>query len=195
MLNLANLYIQQGMFHKALDYLNLVLSYRVGEHFMELRGEDNMEYDENNQIKFENYHLDEIEQIKNNKIPLCLIPMSKCYRELKEYEKSIKLSKRALELLRTFYKENNVLIATVHNNMGLTYKVMKGYNKAEESYLKALEIRKSILNEEHPDIIATKHNLGELYLAMDQPEKAQEYLFSNVDTMKKQLSKEQLSQQ
>lgn len=54
--------------------------------------------------------------------------MSNCYRELKDYDKSIETSKKCLNLLYTKYSEDNVVTATVYNNMGLTYKKAKEFN-------------------------------------------------------------------
>lgn len=108
---------------------------------MELRGEEPAG-GEIDKMKYQNINLEEIESITNVNIPLCLVPMSNCYRELKEFEKSISLLEKALKLLKTkFANENNVFIATVYNNMGLTYKRNKEFEKAEMNYLKALKIR------------------------------------------------------
>lgn len=60
--------------------------------------------------------------------------MSTCYRELKDFEKAIQLLEKALQLLKTKYSEENVLIATVYNNMGLVYIRWKKIEKSIEYY-------------------------------------------------------------
>lgn len=130
-----------------------------------------MNSEEEVEVKYDDIHLDNIEYIENNNIPLCLIPMSNCYRELKDYDKSIEMSKKALNLLYTKYAEDNILTATVYNNMGLTYKRAKEFTQAEEKYKVALEIRSKFLAPDHPDVLSSRHNLGELYLAMGEDEK------------------------
>lgn len=111
--------------------------------------------------------------------------MAGCYREMKNYPESQRLFTEAMNLLISKYGEDNILTATVRNNLGLTYKRMGNFKEAEECYLKSLVVREKLLPEDHPDIIASKHNLGELYLATGNKEKAEKYMLEALELLKK----------
>lgn len=76
---------------------------------------------------------------------------------------ALELYQKVLEIESKELGEDNVIVATAHNNVGVQYADMGQYAKARDEYEKALEINKSYLTENHPSITNIIYNIGRTY--------------------------------
>ena len=83
-----------------------------------------------------------------------------CFRSLKQYDESIRNLNIAIKLIKDNYGDNNLPIASIYNNLGMTLKDQLKYDEALSYYLKALNIRNEMLDKNHPEIVAVRHNIG-----------------------------------
>lgn len=73
------------------------------------------------------------------------------------------LFKKALDIYKKRFSENNIYFAKVTHDLGSFYRLNKRYTDAERELNKALNIRESLLGANHPDYINTKENLALVY--------------------------------
>ena len=78
------------------------------------------------------------------------------------YEKSLELYKKALEIQESVYGKEHLDIAVACFSIGEIYFNLCQYDKAHDFYDRALEIRKKLLGSEHFVTIETKEKWGEV---------------------------------
>jgi tetratricopeptide (TPR) repeat protein len=103
-------------------------------------------------------------------------------------QEGLEMLRHALKTAKEQFSSEDVLVATIENNLGLTYKELKDYESARECYLNAALIRNKILGESHPESIICLHNLAECYHAMGREKEAvaiQEKILSFVEVEEK----------
>jgi len=66
----------------------------------------------------------------------------------------------AIKLIQDHYGDNNLPLASIYNNLGMTLKDQLKYDEALNYYEKALQIRSDFLDKNNPDIVAVRHNIG-----------------------------------
>lgn len=103
---------------------------------------------------------------------------SGAYNEMGEYERSIEVSKEAIQLQET--RDFDLGYAWAQNSLGEAYRYNEEYEKAEPFYLAAYEFFLSYSREGmeryYHGILPLENNLAHLYLGMKDYPKAQEYL-------------------
>jgi len=82
------------------------------------------------------------------------------YRTLGEYDNSLTLNTRRLELLLKSADEHDTEIARTYNEMGVAWESKGAYDKAIEFHKKALEITLATLGENHPNTATMYNNIG-----------------------------------
>jgi len=86
--------------------------------------------------------------------------MGGVYRSLGEYEKSEAMHRRALELRREVFGDEDPDVAKSLNSLGGVLGSQSRLVEAEALLREALEMQKKLLGDEHPDIATTLNNLG-----------------------------------
>ncbi len=94
---------------------------------------------------------------------------------ISEYEKSIKIYERLVDICICLLGENHLDTASSCNNLAGVYTRWKKYEDAEKQYNRSLQIRKKLLGENHQDIARIYNNLGFLFECKKDYEKAREF--------------------
>jgi len=66
----------------------------------------------------------------------------------------------AIKLIKDNYGDNNLPIASIYNNLGMTLKDQQKYDESIKYYNMTLQIRSKMLDKNHPKFFAVKHNIG-----------------------------------
>ena len=96
---------------------------------------------------------------------LSLLAIASVYYKTHDYNKSLEIYGKAIELL----EESNIsvdLLCTAYNNVGAIYKVQAKYSKALDYFLKSKDKIIAIYGEEHPHLVASFNNIGEISLLL-----------------------------
>ena len=144
--NLANVYVEQGDYGKALEYYGKALA--ILERVL---GSE---------------HPDTATTYNN---------MAVVYDVQGDYEKALEYYGKALAIRERVLGSEHPDTASTYNNLGVVYKDQGDYKKALECYGKALAIRERVLGAEHPDTATTYNNMANVYAAQGDYEKALEY--------------------
>ena len=95
------------------------------------------------------------------------------YYSLGEYNNSLKIQNKSLEIREALYDEKSVLIAKNYNLLGIIYGSKGEYSKAEPLYKKALKIHEEVLGKSHPDTAGSYNNLAGFYESQGKYSKAE----------------------
>eukprot|EP01039_Chlorochromonas_danica_P004560 gene4560-4998_t len=90
-----------------------------------------------------------------------------------EVEKSIDLFREALEAAIQVVGPEDLLTATIYNNMGLAQKSKGDFDSALTSYRQAYFIRTRVLGDKHTETIVCLHNEAECLLAAGKEKESQ----------------------
>lgn len=85
------------------------------------------------------------------------------YIQMNKNDKVEPLFKKAKEVYKNRFTEQNTYYAKVTNDLGNFYRLTARYEEAEKQLNKALEIRETLLGINHPDYVKTQENLAILY--------------------------------
>jgi len=85
------------------------------------------------------------------------------FYEQGQYVAALEPARKALDLARNHFGEDDPLYATALNDLGVLLVLQKKYKQAQQLHLKATEIRRKILGDKHPDYAESLHNLAFLY--------------------------------
>ncbi|MPM16216.1 hypothetical protein SDC9_62593 [bioreactor metagenome] len=91
---------------------------------------------------------------------LSLNNLASNYYEIGNYQKSIELNEKSLEIRKKVLGENHPSYAQSLNNLAINYSAIGNYQKSIELNEKSLEIRKKVLGENHPDYATSLSNLA-----------------------------------
>ena len=80
-----------------------------------------------------------------------------------DYEGAERLLQRALAIYEKLYGPDNLEVAVMLQNMGITATAKKEFGKAEKVYQRALAIREKVKGPEHVDVAFGLNNLANLY--------------------------------
>ncbi|MCH5275469.1 MAG: DUF4125 family protein [Lachnospiraceae bacterium] len=103
-----------------------------------------------------------------------LLNIANAYRAGGRLEDSMQLYEQALSLYGSLLQENDMLFASLYNNISLLYQEMENFEKAGENLLKALEIVKVNDNTAFEEAV-TYANLAAVCLRLDRDEEAFTY--------------------
>jgi tetratricopeptide (TPR) repeat protein len=128
--NLAQLYLDKGIYQQALDLHQKVLTDRIKN--------------------LSRNHPD---------VALSLNNIGRIFNEINRYDEAESKLKEALKILELFPHENR-LIATCIENLGIAYLRQGRINDAKKNFHQSLQMNESHLGERHPDIVYSLTNLA-----------------------------------
>ena len=89
-----------------------------------------------------------------------------------DYEGAERLLQRALAIYEKLYGPDNLEVAVMLQNMGITATAKQEFGKAEKVYQRALAIREKVKGPEHVDVAFGLNNLANLYRIQGEYEKS-----------------------
>jgi len=159
--NIANVYSDQGIYEKALNYYEKALSIRE-----KVLGTE---------------HPDTASTYNN---------IANVYTNQSDYKKALEYYGKALSICEKVLGTEHLYTASTYNNIALVYSNQSDYERALEYYGKALSISERVLGSEHPDTAATYNNMANVYTSQGDYEQALEYYKKSLDIRETVLGSE-----
>lgn len=143
MLNLADLYLERGVYDKA-EAMYLL--------------------SQNNRLKLLGPYHPKLAQVYNH--------FAELYIQTGRYLDAEKLLLRSLKVKNHLSKSNNLGTAKTMNDLAVLYYIIGHEEKAEHLYMQGIQIFQSALGTEHEKTVTLRRNLVDLMLTSSTPEKA-----------------------
>ena len=121
----------------------------------------------------------EIEE-NSERVALCYGNLANYYENIRDYDKFLEYSQKALDIFRNLYGENNLNVAVAYEQIGLYYQHISEFDKSLEYFGKSLDIENLLLEENHPKIASAYNSIACTYYYMGDLEKAFEYFKKSI---------------
>jgi tetratricopeptide (TPR) repeat protein len=101
--------------------------------------------------------------------------LGEIYKKLKNYFKSEKYLKQAIEMAKKYYRSEHKDIAIYLNNLAGLYVKIKKYTQAENIYVESIQIKKNIFGDRSIEVAIGLNNLAHLYYDSKELSKAMSF--------------------